>query len=83
MLVFYAAKSLRKGKVYSSSLYKNVSDNKVTEIQNSCNSDTNKTELGPEVATLTQEQFDTQVKAHIAPISQQLANLTKLIQNLR
>ena len=39
-------------------------------------------EIEHEVVTLTQEHVDTQNKAHLAPISQQLIDLRMIIQNL-
>ena len=55
-------------------------ENDSTGTQNSAYLDSNETDYEHAVTTLTQEQLDNQVKAHLTPISQPLVDLTKVIQ---
>ena len=81
MQVFCVAKALGNCKSCTSSQYKKKSQNSNIECQNSGNAGGNELDIEPEVAALTHEWVNAQIKTNLAPISQQFFDLTKLVQN--
>ena len=70
--------TLKNGKSYSNSQYMKMSENNIADIQNTGISEGNERKFE---STHTQEQVDTQISLNLAPISQQVPNVTNLIEN--
>ena len=77
----FSVHKTENGRTYSSDHFRKMTAHHKNVIENDALSGV-ETEQNTEITPFTQEQVNSQIRAHFAPISWQLADLTKLIKAL-
>ena len=81
MQSFDSIQQLKNGKKYDTANGKKISENSYVESSPITNLRERNVEDEPEVHVLTQEELNAQIRNHIGPLSSQLEELTRLIQD--
>ena len=82
MLDFYFYRELRNGKKYNADPARIMSENGSVEDNRAGNSSENTEEEVPQIRTLTQEALKEQIEGFMAPLTRQLEEFTRLVQEM-